>query len=289
MQASSAAMRRLIAACAAALCAAVLAAGCATRVEGAAPGTAAPLPGLSFQNPALDPGNGGQLIGADQLRSGDIVLSATDGITSAGIRLLTLAPVSHAAIYIGPEGVAEAVGHGIVVRPMQTLLAEEAVVVAFRHPSLDAAQAERVRAFALGRVGEPYNHLGVMLLAPFSLERRVCELPLIPDGVRDFCIRGIASVQLGAGSNDRFFCSQFVLEAYARAGLPITDADARLVSPADILHMREGDVPSVAIRQPLRYVGHLKIQKLAPPRDPSLLPEVQPLAQLQANDSSARR
>jgi hypothetical protein len=40
-----------------------------------------------------------------------------------------------------------------------------------------------------------------------------------------------------------------------------------LISPADILHMREGDVSSVSIAQPLRYVGQLKsarpIAKLA--------------------------
>jgi len=32
------------------------------------------------------------------------------------------------------------------------------------------------------------------------------------------------------------------------------------VSPADLLHMREGDVPSVRIHQPLQYVGHLKFE-----------------------------
>ncbi|HEY4638237.1 MAG TPA: hypothetical protein VIH23_08250 [Burkholderiales bacterium] len=41
----------------------------------------------------------------------------------------------------------------------------------------------------------------------------------------------------------------------------MTDADPRLVSPADILHMREGDVPSFRIRVPLRYVGHLKYDR----------------------------
>jgi hypothetical protein len=97
-----------------------------------------------------------------------------------------------------------------------------------------------------------------VLLAPFSLERRACELPLLPEAMRDFCLRGVATIQLGAASNDRFFCSQFVLEAYRVAGLPITDADPRWVSPADILHMREGDVPSMKIHQALTYVGHLK-------------------------------
>ena len=37
--------------------------------------------------------------------------------------------------------------------------------------------------------------------------RRACELPFVPTLVRDFCIRGIATIQLGAFSNDQFFCS----------------------------------------------------------------------------------
>jgi hypothetical protein len=86
----------------------------------------------------------------------------------------------------------------------------------------------------------------------------VCELPLVRTLVHDYCIRGFATIQLGAFSNDQFFCSQFVLEAYRQAGLPLTDAAPRWLSPRDILHMREGGVPSVKVRQSLAYVGHLK-------------------------------
>lgn len=237
----------------------VLLGGCATRGHELprADGATARVP-LQFQSAALAPGNGGELVRAEALRPGDIILSATNGITSAGIRLLTLAPVSHAAVYIGDQQVAEAVGQGVVLRSLDDMLAEESVVVAFRHPGVGAMHAERIRGFAQAQVGGRYNHVGVLLFAPFSLERRACELPLVPEAVRDFCIRGIATVQLGAVRNDRFFCSQFVLEAYRQAGLPITDADPRWISPADILHMREGDVPSVRIHQTLVYVGHLK-------------------------------
>ncbi|RYY65355.1 MAG: distant relative of cell wall-associated hydrolase, partial [Comamonadaceae bacterium] len=89
---------------------------------------------------------------------------------------------------------------------------------------------------------------------------RVCELPGVPAPVRHYCVSGLALVQLGVSRNDRFFCSQFVLEAFNQAGAPITAADPRWVSPADLLHMREGDVPSIPAHQPLRYVGHLKYQ-----------------------------
>jgi hypothetical protein len=167
-------------------------------------------------------------------------------------------------VYIGEQRIAEAVGQGIVVRSVDAMLADESVVVAFRHPRLTGEQGERIGAFALSKVGGSYNHVGVVLMAPFSLERRLCEVPLVPEVVRDFCIRGVATIQLGASRNDRFFCSQFVLEAYRQAGLPITDADPRFISPADILHMREGDVPSVRIHESLVYLGHLKTAPALP-------------------------
>ncbi len=217
-------------------------------------------PPIAFQRAALSPHNGGTLIGAQLLRAGDILLSAANGITSAGIRLFTLAPVSHAALYIGNGEVAEAVGEGVRVRSVAEVLDEESVVVAFRHPSLDDTGAARIRSFAQEKVGDRYNYVGVMMQAPFSIERRLCELPTVPASIRDACINGLATVQLGNGSagDDRFFCSQFVLEAYREAGHPITKSNPTWVSPADILHMREGDVSSIQVDQPLTYVGHLK-------------------------------
>jgi hypothetical protein len=140
-------------------------------------------------------------------------------------------------------------------------LNDEATIVAIRHPGLTVAKADQLVAFSQDQVGKKYNYVGILLQAPFSLERRACELPLIPEIVRDYCIRGVATIQLGLGNNDNFFCSQLVLEAYQKAGIPLTDADPRLFNPADLLHMRDGDVASVRIRQTLQYLGHLK----APP------------------------
>lgn len=218
---------------------------------------------LAFQNKALNPSNGGQLIGAESLKPGDIVLTADNGLKSSGIRLITLSPVSHAAIYVGIDTLGEhqlveAVGEGIRTRSVREFLQEESTIVAFRHPEFNHQHLPGMNAFVGKHMGRKYNYLGIMLQAPFAIERRLCELPLVPSLVRDFCIRGVAAVQLGLGRNDQFFCSQFVLEAYRSAGLPLTDADPRLFSPGDLLHMREGDVPSVRIHRPLQYVGHLK-------------------------------
>jgi cell wall-associated NlpC family hydrolase len=216
---------------------------------------------LAVQDRGLAPGNGGQLIAVSELRPGDIILSSTNEVTSLGIRLMTLSPVSHAALYLGPSGVAEAVGSGIRSRDAQLFVQEEATVVAFRHPDLTPEHVRKMNDFVAQHLGEKYNYVGVVLQVPFTLERRVCELPLTPPLVRDFCARGIAAIQLGIGGNDRFFCSQFVLEAFRHAGLSLTDADPRMMSPDDLLHMRNGDVNTVRIHQPLVYLGHLK----APP------------------------
>lgn len=250
--------RRLLAAAPLALLA-----GCATRFYDDDPQA---TPRLQVQNPGLDPGAGGLAVDARDLQPGDIILSATSGASSLGIRLLTLSPVSHASLYVGEDHIAEAVTEGIRRRSVGRLLAEESTVVAFRHPAVQPEHVDRIQAFVGETVGQRYNFVGVMLQAPFSIERRLCELPLTPTLVRDFCLQGLGAANLGLGRSDRFFCSQFVLEAYRRAGLPLTAADPRLLSPADLLHMREGDVPSVRSNQALQYVGHLKYEPLSLPR-----------------------
>ncbi|RYF54098.1 MAG: hypothetical protein EOO29_55645, partial [Comamonadaceae bacterium] len=81
--------------------------GCATRVD-RDPDNG--LPTLQLQNSALlTPSNGGLVIAGDDLRAGDIILSATHGINSLGIRVFTLSPVSHAALYLGDDRIIEAV------------------------------------------------------------------------------------------------------------------------------------------------------------------------------------
>jgi uncharacterized protein YycO len=81
------------------------------------------------------------------LQPGDILLSAAGGITSLGIRLMTLSPVSHASLYVGNQQVAEAVGEGIRRRTVATLLDEESTVAAFRHPGVQPQHVDKMFAF----------------------------------------------------------------------------------------------------------------------------------------------
>jgi hypothetical protein len=237
--------------------------GCATQFESKSTTNVSPFPLLRFQGASIEPEDDDALVPPADLRPGDIILTSTATFMSASIQLMTFAPVSHAAVYIGNGQVVEAVGSGVQVRSLRRLLEEEALALALRYPDLTAQQAQSVRSVALEKVGRSFNYVGVAANVPFALNRRLCELPLLPAAVRDVCLRGLGGLHHLATGNRTLFCSQLVLQSYRQAGVPITHADARLISPADILHMREGDVSSVRINRPLRFVGHLKYQVVA--------------------------
>lgn len=241
----------------------VLLQGCATQLDvrpAPAPGPGSPdtVSVLQFRRSSLILDGGRILATPRDLRPGDIILTTGTGLTSAGIQLMTLAPVSHAAVYVGDGQVVEAVHSGVRVWGIEEFLAQETTMLAFRHSDLSAEQAAEIRGYALRQVGAPFNFMGVMLHVPLSIHRVACELPLTPSGVRDVCIRTMGNIQYLSAVRQQFFCSQLVLQAYRHAGAPITDADPRMVSPADILHMREGDVPSFRVHTRLTYVGLLK-------------------------------
>lgn len=220
--------------------------------------TASAAPALRFQHSSIAPTGDDAFVAPEALQPGDILLSSMSSLRSAAIRLMTFAPVSHAAVYIGDRQVVEAVGSGVRVRGIDELLKEETVVLVLRYPDLSAEQARNIKDYALKKSGTGFSYLGVTLHVPLSIIRRLCEVPLAPLALRDACIRSIGVINQVAARESRLFCSQLVLQAYRHAEVPMTDADPRLLSPADILHMREGDVSSVRIHRQLRYAGLLK-------------------------------
>src|SRR5689334_11123626 len=105
----------------------------------------------------LDPGAGGQCIGADLLQMADIIVSTTSATVSAVIRTGTMSAVSHAALYIGAEQVVEAIGEGVVLRDLDLSLRDDRLAVAYRVPNLSPEQALRVRDYVGMNLGKPYS------------------------------------------------------------------------------------------------------------------------------------
>ena len=230
--------------------------GCATQLSiGSGDEDAEKSPVLRFQSNSIVTA---ATVEPESLEPGDILLSSERTVISAGIRLMTFAPVSHAAVYVGDSQIVDAMRWGVRVRELNELLEEAAVVLVLRHPELTAEQAAEITEYSFNKSGAGFNFLGITLHVPFSIARRVCEVPLVAAAIRDACIRSLGVLHRLAASESRLFCSQLVLQAYRHAGVLVTHADPRLISPADILHMREHDVSSVNVVTPLRYVGHLK-------------------------------
>lgn len=242
----------------AALCAAVWLSACATEWQKGHVEDGRDVMRLQTVRNSTLPESGMIKIGEQDLQAGDILFSSEASVQSLGIRLFSNAAVSHVFLYLGDGEIAEAVGAGVRIRRLDEALKESNLTAAFRRPDLTEENITALRDFARQQNGRRYNFLGIVKQVPYSLARNACELPVIPRRIRRFCLNTMAAVMIPSFGNRRFFCSQFVIEAFNRAGKPLTSKSPEWLDPADILHMREGDVATFTPKVRLNYVGHLQ-------------------------------
>lgn len=242
----------------AALCAAVWLSACATEWQKQHAEDGRDVMRLQTVRNSTLPESGMIKIGEQDLQAGDILFSSEACVQSLGIRLFSNAAVSHVFLYLGDGEIAEAVGAGVRIRRLGEALKESNLTAAFRRPDLTEENIAALRDFARQQNGRRYNFLGIVKQVPYSLARNACELPVIPRRIRRFCLNTMAAVMIPSFGNRRFFCSQFVIEAFNRAGKPLTSKSPEWLDPADILHMREGDVATFTPKARLNYVGHLQ-------------------------------
>lgn len=242
----------------AALCAAVWLSACATEWQKGHAEDGRDVMRLQTVRNSTLPESGMIKIGEQDLQAGDILFSSEASVQSLGIRLFSNAAVSHVFLYLGDGEIAEAVGSGVRIRRLGEALKESNLTAAFRRPDLTEENIVALRDFARQQNGRRYNFLGIVKQVPYSLARNACELPVIPRRIRRFCLNTMAAVMIPSFGNRRFFCSQFVIEAFNRAGKPLTSKSPEWLDPADILHMREGDVATFTPKARLNYVGHLQ-------------------------------
>ncbi|MBP6344639.1 YiiX/YebB-like N1pC/P60 family cysteine hydrolase [Neisseriaceae bacterium CLB008] len=230
-------------------------AGCVTQWERT---SGEELYALKFQRTNTAPREGVKPIEAKDVRPGDILFSAENGTNSIGVRLFNNASVSHAFIALNNNLIAESIGTGIRIIPLAEAIETSTLVAVYRHPDLVSADVAKMVAFADSHEGSKYNYGGILKQAPFSVLRKVCELPVNPRMIRSVCLSSMATIMVSPFKSDRYFCSQFVVEAFNFAGKPLTKANPEWVNPNDLLHMREDDIPSIKPNVELTYVGHLQ-------------------------------
>ncbi|MBP6117551.1 MAG: hypothetical protein KBC57_05595 [Neisseriaceae bacterium] len=212
---------------------------------------------LKFQRTNTAPREGVTQIVPEAVRPGDILFSAERGQNSIGVRLFNNASISHAFIALENNMIAESIGTGVRIMPLAEAIASSNLVAVYRHPDIVAADAVKMSAFANSLNGSKYNYAGILKQAPYSILRKVCELPVNPTMIRSYCLSSMATLMVSPFKSDRYFCSQFVVEAFNFAGKPLTSVNPEWVNPSDLLHMREDDIPSIKPQVELTYVGHL--------------------------------
>ncbi len=196
--------------------------------------------------PILSPSQGGRSISTAALSLADIVVSTTNAAISKTIRKATGSQVSHAMIFAGNGNVVEAIGDGVVERPLSAALNDAILAVAYRFGRLQPSQAMSVVGFARKQTGRKYDVGGIAGQAGYQLDRWfLCDVR----GVRN-CEERAARANLWMQSSAKFFCSELVAAAYEQAGVRLFNRPPERISP--------DDVTKVWIQGKLSYVGHLK-------------------------------
>ena len=195
------------------------------------------------------------------LKPGDLLFSSSLGVTSFGIRVFSTSSVSHVAIYLGDNNVAEATGAGVQIVSLKKAIKHSDKLFVLRVPDLTPQQATEITAFANKIKDSGYNYRGIVEFIPFMVTRQMCSLNPFSEDFRQQCVSGLAKAQLsnvGEGDKKSWFCSEFVTDAFAKAGHPLTLAQSGWISPADLMHMRTGDISAFKPETQLQYVGHMK-------------------------------
>ena len=193
--------------------------------------------------PPLTPRTGGGLcIGTEALQPADIIVSTAHGAISGVIRAVTASPISHAMLYVGNGNVIEAVGEGVLSRSLPAALHGADLAVAYRYKNLPATAAASVVAAARAIASQrPKYDLTGALGAGARSNVVLCVV-----------VFRLACPAVASGAmNDpnKFFCSELVLEAYRRAGFPITNTPPSSASPDRIVEAYSDGK--------LIYVGHI--------------------------------
>lgn len=188
-------------------------------------------------------GGGGVCLDDSALQAADIIASAGKGKVSAGIKFGTSSEVSHTALYAGNGKVIEAIGEGVVMRSLDKSLEDHDLAVAYRVRGMDFATADKIVNFMRSKIGKKYDTAGAAAAgtrAPVGGVVCVLVFGIVPCGL----------ARAGAfKSNDKFYCSQLVLEAYRRAGAAFIDQNPNTSYPQDVV--------TAYSHGKLMYVGHL--------------------------------
>lgn len=108
-----------------------------------------------------------------ELHEGDFILFAGKVFISRGIEAISGSKWSHAAIYVGNDYVIEATETGVEKNLLTPLIKQAKHIAVMRIPNLSVDDMERMKAKAYAMLGDHYDFLNLLTLAPYYLLRKL--------------------------------------------------------------------------------------------------------------------
>ena len=155
----------------------------------------------------------------DQVKPADIILTRSKSATSTAIRGLTCGSYSHAILSLKDGRCIEAVpGDGVKVNKLSLALKKATKAVLYRHKFINEEFAAWICHFAKEQKDKGYDVFG----AARSGVSTGCG------GIFRYTSPGVAvelvhSITQAGQHNERFFCSELIVFAFAKASLPLLD------------------------------------------------------------------
>ncbi|SFW90262.1 YiiX/YebB-like N1pC/P60 family cysteine hydrolase [Chitinophaga sancti] len=194
------------------------------------------------QLPPLSPQNGGRSILPSLLKTGDILLSTTNQLSSRIIRNQTDLPISHASIVYNtndannPE-IAEAVSSGVRIISYKDVMKDDTLCVAIRKTNLSNQDIKTLQEWLLTKIGSDYDFGGVF-------EEWLA--------LKAQWMNNLRSIALG--NPKKFYCSELVNEAYKGIGINLLKYNG----PYPNRNSAPGRFVELTWFNELDYIGHLK-------------------------------
>ena len=194
----------------------------------------------------LDIHNGGRIIKADQLQTGDLILISSGEV-------LATASDSAAGIYLGGDRLLVR-GEGDILeeKPIQNYISGKGTIVALRHEHMTGEKAanivetlSKLRPLSAGSQPESW----VKIHCPsINIHPSVCDEQEEKD--KDKCHSYAGKINLGTTTNDSFLSSQSMVKVFADNGLNFTQGNVPdLIRDKSFASEHNGS---------LKYTGHLK-------------------------------
>jgi hypothetical protein len=181
------------------------------------------------------------------LQSADIIVTTCRGdIRSRIIRMATRSPVSHVMLFDSGGLVIESVfDGGVRLVPLAQALCGSSLAVVYRYRGLTRHKARMVTLFARNQVSRGYNTWGLL---------RVDGVDLGWEPVTAIARKGTALARMLIPRRyfyGKMYCSQLVLNAFARTGISLVPGAPGRSCP--------NDIPRAAVKlHRLDYIGHLR-------------------------------